>query len=152
MRHIFKVNTVTIILFGLIIVLRSAGKEVEKTMDKQQIIMLYRQENQAMIDKDLATLEKILSDDMHLIHMTGYDQSKKEWLEQIKNEQMSYFSSEEECIKDIKIKGNNASFIGQNKVDARIYGSRNIWNLEMKMFFEKRKSSWVIVRQEACTY
>ncbi|MBO0422794.1 nuclear transport factor 2 family protein [Enterococcus plantarum] len=120
--------------------------------DKQQIIRIYRQENQAMVEKDLPILEKILSDDMHLIHMTGYDQSKKEWLEQIKNEQMCYFSSEEESIHDLKIEGNKASFIGQNKVDARIYGSRNIWNLEMNMMFEKKAGAWLIVRQEASTY
>lgn len=120
--------------------------------DKQQIIRIYRQENQAMVEKDLPILKKILSDDMHLIHMTGYDQSKKEWLEQIKNEQMCYFSSEEESIHDLKIEGNKASFIGQNKVDARIYGSRNIWNLEMNMMFEKKAGAWLIVRQEASTY
>lgn len=120
--------------------------------DKQQIIRIYRQENQAMVEKDLPILKKILSDDMHLIHMTGYDQSKKEWLEQIKNEQMYYFSSEEESIYDLKIEGNKASFIGQNKVDARIYGSRNIWNLEMNMMFEKKAGAWLIVRQEASTY
>lgn len=121
-------------------------------MDKQQIIRLYRQENQAMVDKDIALLEKILSDDMHLIHITGYDQSKKEWLEQIKNEQMCYFSSEEKSIHAIKIEGNKASFVGRSKVDARIYGFRNSWNLEMKLFFEKRKGAWFIVKQEASTY
>lgn len=108
--------------------------------DKQQIIRIYRQENQAMVEKDLPILKKILSDDMHLIHMTGYDQTKQEWLEQIESGQMRYFLSEEEAIKEIQIEGNHASFIGQNKVDARIYGSRNTWNLEMKMIFEKSRS------------
>ncbi|MGX7201752.1 DUF4440 domain-containing protein [Enterococcus plantarum] len=120
--------------------------------DKQQIIRIYRQENQAMVEKDLPILKKILSDDMHLIHMTGYDQTKQEWLEQIESEQMRYFLSEEEAIKEIQIEGNHASFIGQNKVDARIYGSRNTWNLEMKMIFEKKAGAWVIVRQEASMY
>lgn len=120
--------------------------------DKQQIIRIYRQENQAMVEKDLPILKKILSDDMHLIHMTGYDQTKQEWLEQIESEQMRYFLSEEEAIKEIQIEGNHASFIGQNKVDARIYGSRNTWNLEMKMIFEKKAGDWVIVRQEASMY
>lgn len=120
--------------------------------DKQQIIRIYRQENQAMVEKDLPILKKILSDDMHLIHMTGYDQTKQEWLEQIESGQMRYFLSEEEAIKEIQIEGNHASFIGQNKVDARIYSSRNTWNLEMKMIFEKKAGAWVIVRQEASMY
>lgn len=121
-------------------------------MDEQEVIDLYRKVNEAMVAKDIDTLTEILSDDMHLIHMTGYDHTKKEWLAQIESEQMRYFSSEEETIKDIQIEGNHASFIGQNKVDARIYGSRNTWNLEMNMMFEKVAGTWMIVWQEASTY
>lgn len=121
-------------------------------MDEQQIIALYRAVNQAMVSKDIDRLDRILADDMHLIHMTGYDQTKDEWFEQIKNEQMRYFSSKEENIKDIKIAGNKASFIGQSRVDARIYGSRHTWRLQIKKYFEKRTGEWLIVRQEASTY
>lgn len=56
---------------------------------------------------------------MHLVHMTGYDQTKDEWFAQIRSEQMRYYSAKEENIKDIKIEGNKASFIRQSKVDAR---------------------------------
>ena len=45
-------------------------------MDEQQIIELYLAVNQAMVAKDMDKLDRILADDMHLIHMTGYDQSK----------------------------------------------------------------------------
>ena len=93
-------------------------------MDEQQIIELYRAVNQAMVAKDIDKLDRILADGMHLVHMTGYDQTKDEWFAQIRSEQMRYYSTKEENIKDIKIEGNKASFIGQSKVDARIYGSR----------------------------
>lgn len=121
-------------------------------MDEQQIIELYRAVSQAMVTKDIDKLDHILADDMHLIHMTGYDQTKNEWFAQIKSEQMRYYSITEENIKNIKIEGNKASFIGQSKVDARIYGSRHTWRLQIKNYFEKRKGKWLIVRQEASTY
>lgn len=121
-------------------------------MDEQQIIELYRAVNQAMVAKDIDKLDRILADDMHLIHMTGYDQSKNEWFAQIRSEQMRYFSAKEENIKDIRIDGDKASFIGQSRVDARIYGSRYTWRLQIKNYFEKRNGEWIIVRQEASTY
>ena len=91
-------------------------------MDEQQIIELYRAVNQAMVAKDINKLDRILADDMHLIHMTGYDQTKNQWFAQIKSEQMRYYSTKEENIKDIKIEDNKDSFIGQCRVDAHIYG------------------------------
>ena len=121
-------------------------------MDEQQIIALYRAVNQAMVAKDIDKLDRILADGMHLVHMTGYDQTKDEWFAQIRSEQMRYYSSKEENIKDIKIEGNKASFIGQSRVDARIYGSRHIWRLQVKNYFEKRNGEWIVVRQEASTY
>ena len=115
-------------------------------MDEQQIIELYRAVNQAMVAKDINKLDRILADDMHLIHMTGYDQTKNQWFAQIKSEQMRYYSTKEENIKDIKIEDNKASFIGQSSVDARIYGSRHTWRLQVKIFFEKPNGEWSIVR------
>lgn len=81
--------------------------------DKEQIIDLYRQENTAIVEKDLVTLNKILSENMTLSHMTGYVQPKMEWIDQIQNDEMQYFSSKEENIKDAKIDGNHASLVGQ---------------------------------------
>jgi uncharacterized membrane-anchored protein len=44
--------------------------------DKEAIIELYRQENQAMVDKDIVKLNEILAPSMQLQHMTGYMQPK----------------------------------------------------------------------------
>lgn len=80
--------------------------------DKEVIIELYRQENQAMVDKDIVKLNEILAPSMQLQHMTGYVQPKLEWIDQIQNGVMKYFSSVEENIKDVKVDGNFASLIG----------------------------------------
>lgn len=121
--------------------------------DKEQIIDLYRQENTAMVEKDLVTLNKILSENMTLTHMTGYAQPKMEWIDQIQNDEMQYFSSKEENIKDVKIDGNHASLVGQNQVKAKIWGGGvNVWPLQMKMYCSKENGKWIIVKQEASTY
>ena len=121
--------------------------------DKEAIIDLYRRENKAMVDKDIVTLNQILEPTMQLTHMTGYVQPKLEWIDQIQNGQMKYFSSVEENIKDIKIDGNHASLIGQNKVKASIWGSGvATWPLQMKVNFTKVDGKWIISDQIASTY
>ncbi|MBD5430190.1 nuclear transport factor 2 family protein [Lactobacillus sp.] len=121
--------------------------------DEQQIISLYRKENQAIVDKDINTLNQILAPSMELTHMTGYIQPKMEWIDQIQNEEMKYYSSDEEAIEDIEINGDTASFIGKNRVKARIWGgSISTWQLQMKMYFAKENGKWVIVKQVASVY
>lgn len=121
--------------------------------DKEAIIEPYRQENQAMVDKDIVKLNEILAPSMQLQHMTGYMQPKLEWIDQIQNGEMKYFSSIEENIKEIVIEGNSASLVGQNKVMASVWGSQvATWPLQMKMEFTKSNGKWIIANQIASTY
>lgn len=121
--------------------------------DKEAIIELYRQENQAMVDKDIVKLNEILAPSMELRHMTGYQQPKLEWIDQIQNGEMKYFSSVEENIEDVKIDGNPASLVGQNKVKASVWGSGvATWSLQMKMEFTKNNGKWIIANQYASMY
>ena len=121
--------------------------------DKEAIIELYRQENQAMVDKDIVKLNEILAPSMQLQHMTGYMQPKLEWIDQIQNGEMKYFSSIEENIKEIVIEGNSASLVGQNKVMASVWGSQvATWPLQMKMEFTKSNGKRIIANQIASTY
>ncbi|WP_125763484.1 nuclear transport factor 2 family protein [Companilactobacillus hulinensis] len=121
--------------------------------DKEEIIELYRNENEAMVSKDINKLNEILKPTMKLTHMTGYVQPKLEWIDQIQNEEMKYFSSTEESIKDIQIDGDSASLVGLNQVRASVWGGGvNTWPLQMKMYFVKQNGNWIISDQVACTY
>lgn len=121
--------------------------------DKEAIIELYHQENQAMVDKDIVKLNEILAPSMQLRHMTGYLQPKLEWIDQIQNGEMKYFSSVEERIKDVKINGDSASLVGQNQVKASVWGSSvATWPLQMKMEFTKSNGQWLVANQIASTY
>ncbi|MCT1177280.1 nuclear transport factor 2 family protein [Pediococcus pentosaceus] len=123
------------------------------TKDEEQIVQLYRAENEAMVKKDISRLDMILGDRMTLTHMTGYVQPKLEWIDQIQNEEMQYLESKEEAIKDIRVEGNLGQLTGQNLVTAKIWGgSKNVWPFQMKMYFEKNNGRWVISKQVASTY
>ncbi|KRM17782.1 hypothetical protein FD31_GL002302 [Companilactobacillus nantensis DSM 16982] len=129
------------------------SESVIKMTDQEAIIQLYREENEAMVAKNLSKLNQILAPTMKLTHMTGYVQPKLEWIDQIQNDEMQYLSSKEENIKDIEIYDNQASLIGQNQVQAKIWGGGvNTWPLQMKMYFAKQNGNWIITNQVASTY
>ncbi|MED1203898.1 nuclear transport factor 2 family protein [Heyndrickxia acidicola] len=112
--------------------------------DKQKILAVYQQIDDAMVNKATLSLANILDDNYVLVHMTGYHQSKQEWLEQIDNEQMKYFQIMPQKT-TITIDGNTATLICDTKIDARIYGFSNTWSMRMEMHFEKRENNWVPV-------
>lgn len=121
--------------------------------DQDTIIQLYRAENTAMVQKDINQLNEILTDGMTLTHMTGYVQPKFEWIDQIQNGDMQYFASQEDTIKDVQIDGDQASLIGQNRVQAKIWGGGvSTWPLQMQVFYRKQAGQWRITRQVASTY
>lgn len=121
------------------------------TTDEKQIVELYRKFHKDKVSKNTESLDKYLGDNFYLIHMTGYKQPKKEWLEQVDNEQMRYFSSKEENI-SYSVDGNKAILVGQNRVDARIYGSRHTWPLQLMFNYEKVNDKWIITLITATTY
>jgi ketosteroid isomerase-like protein len=126
-------------------------KEVRSTNmseDNEKILAVFNQINDAMVNKDIETLNTILSDDYVSVHMTGYKQSKEEWLEQIENEEMKYFKIMPQKT-TITIDGNTAILNCHTKIDARIYGFRNTWNMKTEMHFYKRGDIWYPVNAKA---
>lgn len=112
--------------------------------DKQKILSIYQRIDEAMVNRDTETLNDILDGNYVLVHITGYHQPKQEWLKQIENEQMKYFKTVPQKT-SITIDGNTAILICDTKIDARIYGSRNTWNMKMEMHFKKHGYNWVPV-------
>lgn len=121
--------------------------------DEHMIIELYREEYRAMVARDIEVLQRILAPTMTLTHISGTVQSKEEWLSQIEDGQMRYFSYVEDAIEHVKVEGDKASLVGKNRVQANIWGSGTAtWPLEMEFHFERQDGKWVIVRQVASMY
>ena len=78
-------------------------------------------------------------------------QPKEEWFAEIEIERMKYYSYKE--VKTVvKIDGDKATFVGQNLLDARIWGTRNIWHLQQTMQLEQRNGKWIILTSAATTF
>lgn len=127
---------------------------VEKTdnkVEENKIIKVTRQLTQLMIERDTKAMEIIVDKNFTLTHITGYVQSKAEWFHEIEKESMKYYSYKEVKI-SVKIEGNKGVFVGQNLLDARIWGSRNTWRLQQKMELEIRNGQWIILKSVATIF
>jgi hypothetical protein len=131
--------------------LNSTMETYNSSQKESQVLNVTRQLTELMIDKDLEGLDSILDTNFTLTHITGYVQSKAEWFSEIESERMKYYSYKE-VKTTIKIDEDKALFVGQNLLDARIWGSRNNWRLQQTMQLEKRNDKWVILKSVATTF
>jgi hypothetical protein len=120
-------------------------------VEEKRILELIRQFTQYMIDANTDEMEKVVDKNFILTHITGYVQTKAEWFAEIERESMKYYSYKE--VKTVvNIVENKATFLGQNLLDARIWGSRNTWRLQQIMKLEKRNGSWIILNSVASIF
>ncbi|ATD65266.1 nuclear transport factor 2 family protein [Neisseria weixii] len=77
-----------------------ANKQMDKQAisDEQVLANIYRQINQAMLDKNTETIGKLTTNDFTLTHITGYKQSKFEWLNHIETNKMQYHQIDEQSV------------------------------------------------------
>ncbi len=126
--------------------------EANKTTDDTlQVIDVTRQLTLKMIEMETVEINKLLDTHFTLTHITGYVQPKDEWLSEIESERMKYYSYNE-VKTSVEIEGDRATFVGQNLLDARIWGTRNTWRLQQTMQLEKRNGKWIILKSVATTF
>ena len=119
-------------------------EQEDMTEQQQEIVAFLDSWAQAMVDRDVATLGSLMSDDLILVHITGATQTKQEWLDEIAAETMRYYSIRLEN-EVIEVSGNRASAVYISVLDARIWGSRNTWRLNVTMYMAKISGRWIRV-------
>ncbi len=120
--------------------------------DKELARKLYIDLCEASINKDLDKLDEILSDDYVLVHMTGMKQSKEDYIESVKNGELSYFETKHESI-EVTINGNEATILGKTKTLASPFGSsKSWWNLRQDLKAKKINGKWILTYSKASTY
>jgi len=116
------------------------------------ILNLYRTFNIAMAANDIVALDQLLAPTFTLTHMTGYVQPRREWLHEIQQGTMHYFSSVEDHVTMIAT-ATGWQVTGQNRVVASIHGSRqHEWPLNTVMTVEQVAGSWQVAAAVVTTY
>ncbi len=123
------------------IVIERANEQGAGAMsDEEQIVAAYQKMQDAVVNKDTDYLRSVMGDTVR--HITGKTQTIDEWLSDVENERMKYYSIKIEKPV-VVINGNTAKLTCTNVIDARIYGSRGIWRLSGSASFKKIDGSWI---------
>ena len=140
MRHLLI--SAALVLFSLAVF--SQGN----TMSAEQ---LYHAMNHAMLQADTAAIARMTTADFTLTHITGYRQSRAEWLQQIENGQMRYFNMAEESVQ-ANVKGDTARAVGRSRTTAHIWGAQGTWPLQLDYQLVREKGEWKARQAVATTY
>ena len=119
--------------------------------DRQAVIELYREMNHAMVAADIDALDKMLAPGYTLTHITGYKQTRAEWLAQVKSGEMRYFGTEEASV-DARIHGDTATLTGRARTTANIWGAQGTWPLQLEIDLRKLDGRWLMEKAVATTY
>lgn len=120
--------------------------------DEEIIRNLYIELCDASINKNVNKLDEILADDYILVHMTGMNQTKEDYINSVKNGDLKYYESIHEDI-EITIKDNKANVVGKTKILASPFGMhKSWWRLRQDLELEKIDGKWIIKHSKASTY
>ncbi|MEV7761997.1 nuclear transport factor 2 family protein [Curtobacterium flaccumfaciens] len=122
-----------------------------RTHDEIAILQLNQELLKALVDADAGALDELLAPDFVAEHITGRQQSRHDWLEQVDNGRMEYHDVEEESAV-LHVDGETATLTTRNRVDATVWGARNRWPLESTTTYTRTGDGWTITRSAAATY
>lgn len=120
---------------------------------EQEFCSCYEQLYQGMVTKDIALLQIILADDFVLVHMTGMQQSKDEFIRSIQNGQLQYCSAETERLQVIERTLDFAVLLGQSHVQAAVFGGgKHLWRLQLTLWMTKSNGAWKFTKAIASVF
>ena len=124
-------------------VLTTAEKESETMINEEEkVLAAYETMQQAMIDKDIDKLDRIVKDGTSFTHMSGKTQTKEEYFGEISDGTLNYYKYK---IADCKItvNGDTATLTANVTLTAKVYGMSGSWTLPVNAHFEKINNKWI---------
>jgi ketosteroid isomerase-like protein len=118
---------------------------------RSAVLVANAHQNQWMVEADVDRLDDLLTDDFVLIHITGYPQSKTDWLTEIAQGSMSYHTVREQSI-TVTVEGSTAVLVARNLVTATIWGTKAVWPLQMTTRFVRDQGGWRPAHSRANTF
>ena len=109
--------------------------------EEAAVMAAYEVIQQAMIDKDIDTLDRVILDGTTFTHMSGKTQTKEEFFGEIANGTLNYYAYE---IHDpqITITGDEALLTASVTLTAKVYGASGDWTLPVNARFTKIDKVW----------
>ena len=125
-------------------VLSSTVEQESETMinEEEKVLAAYEAMQQAMIDKDIDKLDRIVKDGTTFTHMSGKTQTKEEYFGEIADGTLNYYRYKIENGK-INVSGNIATLSADVTLTAKVYGTSGSWTLPVNAHFEKINNEWI---------
>ena len=110
-------------------------------MEEKEIIERYTAIQQAMIDKDIRTLDSLILDGTSFRHMSGVVQSKAEYFHDIETGRLDYQGFKISDPK-VSIDGDNAVLKAKVVLTANAYGAQGSWPFNVSVHFVRIGGNW----------
>ena len=97
-----------------------------------------------MTEADVDALREMIAEDTVFTHMSGRQQSREEYLVDIENGSLRYFSIGMENPV-VEVDGDLASVAFTSVLNANAYGARGTYRISGTHWFERQNSVWIAV-------
>ena len=111
------------------------------TTEEAQVLAAYEAIQQAMIDKDIDTLDRLYLDGTTFTHMSGKVQTKEEFFGEIADSTLNYFAYDIQNPK-ITVDGDEATLSASVALTAKVYGASGTWTLPVNAHFTRIDGQW----------
>ena len=118
------------------------------SLSEEELSVLYRAAEycQAMTDADIDTMREIVPEDMTFTHMSGMQQTREEYFEDVANGRLNYFTIGIENPR-IEIEGDIAEITYTSILNANAYGARGTFRMKGTHRYELRNAEWIAVNR-----
>ena len=113
-----------------------------QTGAEAEVLAAYKAIQQAMIDKDIETLDRLYRDGTTFTHMSGKVQTKAEFFGEIADGTLNYFAYDIH-EPQIRVDGDEAALTASVTLTAKVYGASGSWTLPVNAHFTRIDGQWI---------
>ena len=116
------------------------------TLTEEQLSVLYLAARycEAMTEADIDTMRAIVSEDMVFTHMSGMRQTREEYLADVADGSLRYYTIDMEKPV-VKVDGGKATVTYTSLLNANAYGARGSFRMKGTHHYENRDGAWIAV-------
>ena len=111
--------------------------------DREAIAANVQARQRAMVDGDTAELRELSAPDSRSEHISGYDQPREEWFDQIESGYFDYHTIDDDSIDITPVATDAVRVVTRRTIDVTIAGSRNTWRLESTADYVRVDVRWL---------
>jgi ketosteroid isomerase-like protein len=115
---------------------------------EKAILAIDNERDNALIERNLATLDRVLGDDLTYIHASGLLESKAEFLEDLKSNKRRYISIRNSDAR-VRMVNGVALITARSEIRVVHEGKESDLSLRVTEVYAKRKAKWQLIAYQS---